>query len=901
MSNHKQRRSRRAQRSLIIKVFLLILCQLNLLSVTHTIAHDRAAIDPIKFSLETTTHQIKLNEEIEINIKAQLLPVNESITFIFKESYAFRIKIVLPDGFVQTGGNYSDFIGTTLTAGNPSVVYHLKGKFTSQVPAGKFTLLRGSDKANNASQLVYVASLPFSVKTASEPGDSNREMFTMQLDPRRVPYVHTDSLRHGWGEEEDIVEIIEGTKSGKFMYKPAASPSEEPADDNAMIIVARNGRRYHRVIDRYIDIRWFGAVGDGVTDDTPAFNKAAIAAKDSGKILYLPQRQYRIDGKVTLYTDVESKATLLMNKSTSAVNIAPSKPAIPITSDPGGLVKGSRKTGIIGQKGATVLLRSRSEVMIERFGDTSAVSSYYKRQLIHLLDNEGNFDAALQETYTNINDLEIKLFPEEKPITINGLNIEVGTIFYGQTPLSTTRSHITMNGLRLINKDLASKGYIGVTVQNGYNITFNDCQVSGFNDDGGIEKKARLGYGFNLTDVYDVKFNRCHIDECKHTIMAGYATEVFIDDCTLYGADNVGETVFLQPLDAHWCHGMKVTNSRIYSKNGSTTGVSVAGGDIEIRNCKIYNCWSISNMSATTPEIRGSWIAEDNYIEISPGASNPNLLGAFSSGLNYGDTFTRVLEHPRFVSIKNNRIINPNANNQLIIYRGITSIFPKGKFITERLEIANNVAISGGNPTSVATGAYLAVRKENFFAGNKPTILITDQPFRAFKPQNSELVPTIRIATREKSMMKPDSVFDYQVTVRNSTGFSTQVDADACSKFTLENVDILSTNGASTTGGARSFYYQIYNCSIGRTLPTGMTSAILNAGSAPWMLFNSVVYAKLQLRTGSESLGPVQFSTFDDGIIASKGNLVIKDSQLGAVTFKTDGHVNTAYFEEDVK
>ncbi|WP_176885064.1 right-handed parallel beta-helix repeat-containing protein [Dyadobacter soli] len=829
---------------------------------------------------------------MEIVVKAQLLPVNESIMFVFKESYAFRIKIVLPDGFVQTGGNYSDFVGTTLTASNPSVIYQLKGKFTSQVPSGKFILLRGSDKANNSSQLVYVESLPFSIKAASDQRDSKREMFTMQLNPQRVPYVRMDSLREGWGEEEDVVEIVHGPKSGKFLYD---SLNTDP-DDGALVVIARNSRHYVRAIDRFIDVRWFGTVGDGVADDTQALNAAAIAAKKLGKTLYLPKEQYRVNSKVTFYTDVESKATILMNKSTSAISIARTEPVDTLDhTNPGGLTKGSRKLGITGFKGATVLLRSTAEVMINRFGDGVAVSPYYKRQLIHLLDDEGNFDAPLQETYTDIAHLEIRVFPEEKPITINGLNIEAESIFYGQTPLSTTRSHVTMNGLRLVNKDQPHKGYIGVTVQNGYNITFNDCHVSGFNDDGNGGSQARLGYGFNLTDVYDVKFNRCHIDECKHTIMAAYATEVFIDDCILHGADDVGTTVFLQPLDAHWCHGMKVTNSRIYSKNGSTTGVSVAGGDIEIRNCKIYNCWSISSMSATTPEIRGSWIAEDNYIEISQGAANPNLLGAFSSGLAYGNTFTRALEHPKFVSIKNNRMVNPNLDKQLIIYRGITSIFENGKYITERLEIANNVAISGGNPTSVTTAAYLAVRKENISVTRKPIILIVDQPFR---PQGFDSVATIRIASREKSKMSADSVFDYEVTVRNSTGFSTQVDADACWKFALENVDLLSTNGASTSGGAKSFFYQIYNCSIGRNLPSGYSSAILNAGSAPWMLFNSIVYSNLQLRTGAGSLGPAQITTFDDGIVVSKGNVVLNGAR--PVLFKTDNYVNLTYFAPSV-
>ena len=54
-------------------------------------------------------------------------------------------------------------------------------------------------------------------------------------------------------------------------------------------------------IDSYINVRLYGAVGDGVTEDTAAICNAFEAAKESGNPLYFPEGEYLIEwGKVVV-------------------------------------------------------------------------------------------------------------------------------------------------------------------------------------------------------------------------------------------------------------------------------------------------------------------------------------------------------------------------------------------------------------------------------------------------------------------------------------------------------------------------------------------------------------------------------------------------------------------------
>ncbi len=47
-------------------------------------------------------------------------------------------------------------------------------------------------------------------------------------------------------------------------------------------------------VAKWVSVRWFGAKGDGITDDTEAFRKAIAAAGEGGTV-FVPPGVYKID------------------------------------------------------------------------------------------------------------------------------------------------------------------------------------------------------------------------------------------------------------------------------------------------------------------------------------------------------------------------------------------------------------------------------------------------------------------------------------------------------------------------------------------------------------------------------------------------------------------------------
>ncbi|GAB4036940.1 hypothetical protein GCM10028774_30660 [Spirosoma jeollabukense] len=90
--------------------------------------------------------------------------------------------------------------------------------------------------------------------------------------------------------------LVEEGKEGLFRYSPEltladpAHPEWFAPDDGVMVLVTagrslRGDRMtYKRVYDSEINVRWFGAKGDGVTDDSRAIQAAVDYARSKGKI-----------------------------------------------------------------------------------------------------------------------------------------------------------------------------------------------------------------------------------------------------------------------------------------------------------------------------------------------------------------------------------------------------------------------------------------------------------------------------------------------------------------------------------------------------------------------------------------------------------------------------------------
>lgn len=89
----------------------------------------------------------------------------------------------------------------------------------------------------------------------------------------------------------------DGDGGGGVFYYDASSST---ADDGGCIIAPTAGSgRWKRIYSGAVNVKWFGAKGDGVTDDTAAL-AAAIAPSSTRRAMFLPMGKYRITSALNL-------------------------------------------------------------------------------------------------------------------------------------------------------------------------------------------------------------------------------------------------------------------------------------------------------------------------------------------------------------------------------------------------------------------------------------------------------------------------------------------------------------------------------------------------------------------------------------------------------------------------
>ncbi|GBG06449.1 hypothetical protein PAT3040_00976 [Paenibacillus agaridevorans] len=80
---------------------------------------------------------------------------------------------------------------------------------------------------------------------------------------------------------------------GMFRYDPSDQVS---ADDTGGVLVSTAGKRFKRIVEDDVSAKWFGAKGDGETDDSFAIVQANAYAAAGGRAVYFPGGTYRAHG-----------------------------------------------------------------------------------------------------------------------------------------------------------------------------------------------------------------------------------------------------------------------------------------------------------------------------------------------------------------------------------------------------------------------------------------------------------------------------------------------------------------------------------------------------------------------------------------------------------------------------
>ncbi|MFB9756372.1 right-handed parallel beta-helix repeat-containing protein [Paenibacillus hodogayensis] len=109
--------------------------------------------------------------------------------------------------------------------------------------------------------------------------------------------------------------VIDAGQEGSFLYDATDTTS---VDNTGTVVVSVSGARFKRIREPgFVDVRWFGAKGDGVTDDTEAFNKAI---GNGGVTVNVPAGTYLINADTKLpgqqYAgiNVRDDTTMIINK-----------------------------------------------------------------------------------------------------------------------------------------------------------------------------------------------------------------------------------------------------------------------------------------------------------------------------------------------------------------------------------------------------------------------------------------------------------------------------------------------------------------------------------------------------------------------------------------------------------
>lgn len=112
--------------------------------------------DPFMFTITSSKESVNIGEEVELTVKVSWLDfgINNGVRFL-PEWYKYTLKVVMPDGFIQTGGNYEDYCTTPVNAENPTAIFTIKGHFEFKPQEPTFKVLRGFEGANEKSEFIW--------------------------------------------------------------------------------------------------------------------------------------------------------------------------------------------------------------------------------------------------------------------------------------------------------------------------------------------------------------------------------------------------------------------------------------------------------------------------------------------------------------------------------------------------------------------------------------------------------------------------------------------------------------------------------------------------------------------------------------------------------------------------
>lgn len=489
----------------------------------------------------------------------------------------------------------------------------------------------------------------------------------------------------------------------------------------------------------------FGAVGDGVTDDTAAFKRAIEYCNANNFILKTKGKNYAVSSQdIQVYCSIDfNGATITLTGNTSSNNRFMS------ITDPNKVDYTLTQSILMPNKildermwGKTVTIISPLS-MGQRYGTGNNI--FY--EMLVVVDNDGNF---ITEKYNpeiingSYRYIEVKDI-DEKPLFIKNVNIR----FNSTTTYLATFAHIVRNNVTIENVNVEGtvdntnthegifychscfnlefnniNGYnpFSTTVA-GYIIDIYDCDTVRINNFNVISKEGGSWPALAAQFCNNVEYNQCHTDRLDMHFSGTYRAKncvlhyasfshgygnVILDNCILYG-------------DAK--------NHAVYFRGDLSLPLN---GSIIMKNCKIIpyggrDCFRFYN-NLPIPSEYANFNQTGLKILIDNCDLTGTAFGAYLNGVNYQDRTMTEIEVRNTRARVNTLVATPRGNVDMQ-YRFKNVLIDNVDFVTTNNGYIHDGGYMGcvtiqncnltGYPLNIncATGIFKIV-KNNFTALN---------------------------------------------------------------------------------------------------------------------------------------------------------------------------------------
>lgn len=348
-------------------------------------------------------------------------------------------------------------------------------------------------------------------------------------------------------------------------------------DDTLKLSTSRNPSKNDYRLNANLNVKYFGAVGDGATDDTRVIQYALNLAKTTGAVVYLPCGKYLITN-----IEIPENVTLLGENGKNAPEISGSVLYCTDKNNP------------------AVILNSRSTIKnIAFFYPNQKIVNNYPVTYPETIKLTDTATSTLVEI-DNINLINsyyaINATPKHEKLRVNnvwGYAINKGLLIDGSTDVDIVNNvHFNYNTLRGFYEEIVNEEFESFTSRVGVAFQFGRC------DTAIIQNIFAYGYRIGMQLITSVTavnklpptytiFTNASMDTCNYPLWIGNASHVLFDNFVGVSNNHTGDysdvksCVFIGGGD-----GVCMSNSIL---TGFGNMIKSSGNDISLSNCDIRN------------------------------------------------------------------------------------------------------------------------------------------------------------------------------------------------------------------------------------------------------------------------------------------------------------------------